>query len=119
MVKMPLSSILIHIRGCAKHFIKGDARPEIDRRSAQRRQQKRLIYIRPAPACHNPNPITEDIGFSGVGQINLKDLILFIEEHSGRAIDVEQLKPGVFRNIDTIYRNFFAVKADGPGPDKA
>jgi len=54
-----------------------------------------------------------------IKSVRIPDLILFIEEHSGRTIDVGQLKPGVFRNIDTIYRNFFAVKADGPGPEKA
>jgi hypothetical protein len=44
----------------------------------------------------------------------IPDLILFVEEHTGRAVDVEQLKPGVFRNIDAIYRNFFApVRPDG------
>ena len=42
-----------------------------------------------------------------IKSLQIPDLILYIEEHTGRAIDVEQLKPGVFRNIDTIYRNFF------------
>jgi len=31
-----------------------------------------------------------------------------IEELSGRRIDVERLKPGVFRDIDTIYKGFLA-----------
>jgi acyl carrier protein len=42
-----------------------------------------------------------------IKSLQIPDLILYIEEHTGRSIDVEQLKPGVFRNIDTIYRNFF------------
>jgi acyl carrier protein len=42
-----------------------------------------------------------------IKSLQIPDLILYIEEHTGRPIDVEQLKPGVFRNIDTIYRNFF------------
>jgi len=40
--------------------------------------------------------------------IQISDLILYIEELTGRSVDVEQIKPGVFRNIDTIYHNFFA-----------
>ena len=40
--------------------------------------------------------------------VQISDLILYIEELAERAVDVEQIKPGVFRDIDTIYRNFFA-----------
>ena len=40
--------------------------------------------------------------------IQVSDLILYIEEVTGRAVDVEQIKPGVFRDIETIYRNFLA-----------
>ena len=40
--------------------------------------------------------------------IQISDLILYIEELAGRAVDVEQIKPGVFRDIDTIYRSFLA-----------
>lgn len=39
--------------------------------------------------------------------VQVTDLILYIEELAGRAVDVEELKPGVFTDIDTIYRNFF------------
>ena len=40
--------------------------------------------------------------------IQISDLILYIEELAGRAVDVEQIKAGVFRDIDTIHRSFFA-----------
>ena len=40
--------------------------------------------------------------------VQISDLILYIEELARRAVDVEQIKPGVFRDIDTIYSNFFA-----------
>lgn len=43
--------------------------------------------------------------------LQIVDLILAIEEVSGRRIDVSKLKPGVFRDIDTIYRAFFAPGA--------
>lgn len=39
--------------------------------------------------------------------VQISDLILYIEELAERAVDVEQIKPGVFRDIDTIYRSFF------------
>lgn len=34
------------------------------------------------------------------------DLILLIEELTGRPVDIERLKPGLFRDIDAICRNF-------------
>ena len=43
-----------------------------------------------------------------VKSLDLMDLILFLEELRGLPIDVEALKPGVFRNIDAIWTNFFA-----------
>lgn len=39
--------------------------------------------------------------------VQVSDLIFFIEELTERPVDVEQIKPGVFRDIDTIYRSFF------------
>lgn len=42
-----------------------------------------------------------------VKSLDIMDLILFLEELRGRPIDVEKLKPGVFRDIDSIWRNFF------------
>ena len=42
-----------------------------------------------------------------VKSLDLMDLILFLEELRGLPIDVEALKPGVFRSIDAIWTNFF------------
>lgn len=39
--------------------------------------------------------------------VHVMDLILLIEELSGREIDVEKLRVGVFRNVDAIVANFF------------
>lgn len=47
-----------------------------------------------------------------VTSLQIADLLLFLEELTGRAIDVEKLKPGVFRDIDMIYETFFS-KAHG------
>ncbi len=41
-----------------------------------------------------------------ISSLQIMDLILLIEHLSGRAIDVNSLKPGVFKNIDTIVANF-------------
>ena len=38
--------------------------------------------------------------------IQVMDLILFVEEISGQEIDVEGLKPGAVKDIDTIIKNF-------------
>ena len=43
-----------------------------------------------------------------VKSLDIMDLILFLEELRGLPIDVEALKPGVFRSIDAIWTNFFA-----------
>ena len=40
--------------------------------------------------------------------VQVTDLILYIEELSERPVDIERIKPGVFRDIETIYQNFFA-----------
>jgi len=42
-----------------------------------------------------------------ISSLQIMDLILFLEQQTGQPIDVTQLKPGVFRNISMIYRNFF------------
>jgi len=48
-----------------------------------------------------------------ITSLQIMDLILFLEKESGRPIEVERLKPGVFRNINVIYRNFFQEGLDG------
>ena len=42
-----------------------------------------------------------------ISSLQVMDLIFFLEQLSGRMIEVDDLKPGVFRDIDTIYQNFF------------
>lgn len=41
-----------------------------------------------------------------ITSLQVMDLILFIEALTGKAVDVERLKPGLFKDIDTISRNF-------------
>jgi acyl carrier protein len=42
-----------------------------------------------------------------ISSLQLTDLILMLEKFSDNLIDVEMLKPGAFRDINAIYRNFF------------
>lgn len=42
-----------------------------------------------------------------VKSLDIMDLILFLEELRGRPIEVDKLRPGVFRDIDAIWSNFF------------
>lgn len=41
-----------------------------------------------------------------ITSLQVMDLVLFLEELTGRLVDVEQLKPGVFRSVNAIYQNF-------------
>ncbi|HET9234112.1 MAG TPA: acyl carrier protein [Candidatus Eisenbacteria bacterium] len=43
-----------------------------------------------------------------LSSLHVPELILYVEQLSGRPISVGQLKPGVFRSIDTIAANFFS-----------
>lgn len=42
-----------------------------------------------------------------ISSLQVMDLIFFLEQLSGKPIEVDDLKPGVFRDIDSIYQNFF------------
>lgn len=42
-----------------------------------------------------------------ISSVQLMELILFMEDLSGKSIDVKALKKGMLRDIDTIFRNFF------------
>ncbi|MCZ6813946.1 MAG: hypothetical protein O7F14_07815 [Alphaproteobacteria bacterium] len=44
-----------------------------------------------------------------ITSMQVMDLILFIEKLRGRPIDAAKLQKGVFRDINTIYGNFFVV----------
>lgn len=44
-----------------------------------------------------------------ISSLQVMDMLLFMEKLSGRKIDVKDLEPGVFKNIDSIYNNFFGA----------
>ena len=41
-----------------------------------------------------------------ISSLQIMDLILYIETLSGNSIDVDSLKPGVFKDVNTIVTNF-------------
>ncbi len=42
-----------------------------------------------------------------ITSVQVPELLLLIEELSGQPLDPGRLKPGVFRDVDAICRNFF------------
>ncbi|HEY9869235.1 MAG TPA: hypothetical protein V6D08_08725 [Candidatus Obscuribacterales bacterium] len=42
-----------------------------------------------------------------ITSLQIMDLILFIETLTNCPIEVDSLKPGTFRNLNTIYKGFF------------
>jgi hypothetical protein len=48
-----------------------------------------------------------------ISSLHILELILLLEQLTQRPIDVAQLKPGVFRDINTIYQHFFAEAVHG------
>lgn len=45
-----------------------------------------------------------------ITSVQVMDLILFIEQLRGRKIEIEELKAGVFKNIDSIHFTFFGAE---------
>lgn len=43
--------------------------------------------------------------------LQIMDFILFLEDLSGTTVNVENLKPGSFRDVNTIYGTFFGGAA--------
>jgi len=51
-----------------------------------------------------------------ITSLQVMSLLLYIEELRQDPIDPASLRPGVFRDIDTIYATFFNSDADGVPP---
>ena len=59
----------------------------------------------PAAGILNDTPVIER---RIITSLQVMDLILELEQLRGRPVDVESLKPGVFRDIDSMYAAFWA-----------
>lgn len=68
----------------------------------------------PALGILNDTPIIER---RIITSLQVMDLILELEQLRGRPVDVESLKPGVFRDIDAMYAAF--LKEGAPGTEGA
>ena len=53
---------------------------------------------------HDTTPILEQ---RIISSLQIIDMILMLETLAERPIDIEKLKPGAFKDIDTICRTFF------------
>jgi hypothetical protein len=46
-----------------------------------------------------------------ISSLQVMDLILFIEHLSNRRVEVDEISPGAFASIDSIYATFFKEEA--------
>jgi acyl carrier protein len=61
----------------------------------------------PTPTVDDDTPIIEH---RIISSLQVMDLILYIEQLRGRSIDVQNLTPGVFRDVNTIFDTFLREK---------
>lgn len=72
---------------------------------------------------HSPAAVTDDfddatplIASGHLTSLKVTDLLLFVEELRQEPLDPDSLRPGVFRDIDTIYATFLAPSGRRSGP---
>lgn len=46
-----------------------------------------------------------------ISSVQIMDLILYLEHLTGNKIKIEQVQPGVFRSVNTIFKAFFEVQS--------
>lgn len=47
-----------------------------------------------------------------LSSLHVAELLVYIASLRKRPVDIESLKPGAFRDVDTIYRSFFGDDID-------
>lgn len=62
----------------------------------------------PASPGEDFDDATPLIASGHLTSLQVTDLLLFVEELRGEPLDPSSLRPGVFRDIDTIYATFLA-----------
>lgn len=85
---------------------------EEETRQALRRWVQDNSPVPPDDAFDDTTPL---IASGHLTSLQVTDLLLFVEEMRKEPLDPASLRPGVFRNIDTIYATFLAP-ASPPSP---
>lgn len=70
----------------------------------------------PAPPGDEFDDTTPLIASGHLTSLQVTDLLLFVEEMRNEPLDPASLRPGVFRDIDTIYATFLAPASPPPTP---
>ena len=87
---------------------------EHDARRALRRWVRDHSPVPPGEDFHDTTPL---IASGHLTSLQVTDLLLFVEEMRGEPLDPLSLRPGVFRDIDTIYATFLApASPSSPAP---
>jgi len=68
----------------------------------------------PADVGDDFNDATSLIASGHLTSLQVTDLLLFVEELRQLPLDPESLRPGVFRDIDTIYATFLGGSEANP-----
>lgn len=48
-----------------------------------------------------------------LSSLHVAELLVYIARLRARPVDIESLRPGAFRDVETIYRVFFGGSSDG------
>lgn len=70
----------------------------------------------PAPPGDEFDDTTPLIASGHLTSLQVTDLLLFVEEMRNAPLDPASLRPGVFRDIDTIYATFLAPASPATPP---
>jgi acyl carrier protein len=83
----------------------------IERISVMNRIREWLVQAGSGAATLELAPDTDIIESRVLESLQVVELILFLEEMSGRTILSENLNPSSLRTLDTIYNTFFEVRS--------
>lgn len=87
---------------------------EGEARQALRRWVQEHSPVPPAEGFDDATPL---IASGHLTSLQVTDLLLFVEEMRNAPLDPASLRPGVFRDIDTIYATFLSPpSAEDPTP---
>lgn len=80
-------------------------RSEAELRQALRAWVRRHATVEVAESFDDATPL---ITTRYLSSLQVAELLMYVEELRGRSLDVAVLRPGVFRDIDTVYATFLA-----------